>query len=152
VVDSPRPLLGQGFRHGPDTSISPGSARRLSSCDSYVPDFLQSLEILALLNDRVLVFIDNFDARGEDELTLRRGEKVELVELDEGFGDGWYLGKHTATGKTGLFPGGICNLSLLETTWRDTFQLTSLLSLHHSPPEIERATACDRLIECFRDH
>lgn len=52
-----------------------------------------------------LLVIHNFDARGEDELTLRRGEKVELVELDEGFGDGWYLGKHTATGKTGLFPG-----------------------------------------------
>uniref|UniRef100_A0A093VHS3 Protein BOI2 n=1 Tax=Talaromyces marneffei PM1 TaxID=1077442 RepID=A0A093VHS3_TALMA len=53
----------------------------------------------------LLLVIHNFDARGEDELTLRRGEKVELVELDEGFGDGWYLGKHTATGKTGLFPG-----------------------------------------------
>lgn len=51
-------------------------------------------------------FLDNFDARGEDELTLRRGEKVELMELDEGFGDGWYLGKHASTGKTGLFPGG----------------------------------------------
>lgn len=75
------------------------------------------MEILALLNDCVLLFIDNFDARGEDELTLRRGEKVELVELDEGFGDGWYLGKHTATGKTGLFPGGIHNSLLLETTY-----------------------------------
>lgn len=67
---------------------------------------------MALLSDRFLVFIDNFDARGEDELTLRRGEKVELVELDEGFGDGWYLGKHTATGKTGLFPGG--NLQIIS--------------------------------------
>jgi SH3 domain len=53
---------------------------------------------------------DNFDARGEDELTLRRGDKVELVELDEGFGDGWYLGKHSSTGKTGLFPGGTYSL------------------------------------------
>ncbi|OKL56509.1 hypothetical protein UA08_08322 [Talaromyces atroroseus] len=52
-----------------------------------------------------LLVIHNFDARGEDELTLRRGDKVELVELDEGFGDGWYLGKHTSSGKTGLFPG-----------------------------------------------
>ncbi|EED16552.1 polarized growth protein (Boi2), putative [Talaromyces stipitatus ATCC 10500] len=52
-----------------------------------------------------LLVIHNFDARGPDELTLRRGEKVELVELDEGFNDGWYLGKHAATGKTGLFPG-----------------------------------------------
>ncbi|KAL1989120.1 hypothetical protein VTN96DRAFT_3667 [Rasamsonia emersonii] len=52
-----------------------------------------------------LVVVHDFDARSEDELTLRRGEKIELVELDDGFGDGWYLGKHTVTGKTGLFPG-----------------------------------------------
>lgn len=50
--------------------------------------------------------IDDFLARGADELTLRRGDKVELLELDEGFGDGWYLGKHVAENRTGLFPGG----------------------------------------------
>lgn len=53
-------------------------------------------------------YIDDFDARSEDELTLRRGEKIELVELDDGFGDGWYLGKDVKTGTTGLFPGGTC--------------------------------------------
>lgn len=49
---------------------------------------------------------DDFDARGPDELTLRRGEKIELVEMDDGFGDGWYLGKDTSSGASGLFPGG----------------------------------------------
>jgi hypothetical protein len=49
---------------------------------------------------------DDFDARGEDELTLRRGDKIELIELDDGFGDGWYLGRHLTSGLTGLFPGG----------------------------------------------
>lgn len=49
--------------------------------------------------------LDDFDARGVDELTLRRGDKIELVELDDGFGDGWYLGKHLMNGTTGLFPG-----------------------------------------------
>lgn len=49
---------------------------------------------------------DNFEARGADELTLRRGDKVELVELDDGFGDGWYLGRHVSENRTGLFPGG----------------------------------------------
>ncbi|KAJ9308941.1 hypothetical protein DTO217A2_1617 [Paecilomyces variotii] len=53
----------------------------------------------------LLLVVHDFDARGADELTLRRGDKVELVELDEGFGDGWYLGKHMANGTTGLFPG-----------------------------------------------
>jgi hypothetical protein len=28
------------------------------------------------------------------------------VELDDGFGDGWFLGKHLSRGNTGLFPGG----------------------------------------------
>ncbi|KAL4808954.1 hypothetical protein BDV18DRAFT_133586 [Aspergillus unguis] len=52
-----------------------------------------------------LLVVHDFDARSEDELTLRKGEKIELVELDEGFGDGWYLGKDIRTGTTGLFPG-----------------------------------------------
>lgn len=51
-------------------------------------------------------FKDDFDARGTDELTLRRGDKIELIELDDGFGDGWFLGKDSKTGTTGLFPGG----------------------------------------------
>ena len=38
---------------------------------------------------------------------MRRGDKIELAELDEGFGDGWYLGKLLKTGITGLFPGGL---------------------------------------------
>jgi len=50
---------------------------------------------------------DDFDARSGDELTLRRSDRVELIELDDGFGDGWYLGKHLTRGGTGLFPGGM---------------------------------------------
>lgn len=50
--------------------------------------------------------LDDFEARSPDELTLRKSDQVELVELDEGFGDGWYLGRHLGQGTTGLFPGG----------------------------------------------
>ena len=53
----------------------------------------------------LLVVVHDFDARSNDELTLRRGERVELVELDDGFGDGWYLGRHLGREQTGLFPG-----------------------------------------------
>ncbi|KAF5857044.1 polar growth protein [Aspergillus alliaceus] len=53
----------------------------------------------------LLLVVHDFEARGPDELTLRRGEKIELVELDDGFGDGWYLGKDLNTGTQGLFPG-----------------------------------------------
>jgi hypothetical protein len=50
--------------------------------------------------------VDDFVARSSDELTLTRGDRVELVERDDDFGDGWYLGKHLANGATGLFPEG----------------------------------------------
>jgi hypothetical protein len=53
----------------------------------------------------LLVVVHDFDARSGDELTLRRGERIELVEMDDGFGDGWYLGRHLGHEHTGLFPG-----------------------------------------------
>jgi hypothetical protein len=53
----------------------------------------------------LLVVVHDFDARSGDELTLRRGERIELVEMDDGFGDGWYLGRHLGREQTGLFPG-----------------------------------------------
>jgi hypothetical protein len=53
----------------------------------------------------VLMVVHDFDARSSDELTLLRGDRISLVELDDGFGDGWYLGKHLGSGAIGLFPG-----------------------------------------------
>lgn len=50
---------------------------------------------------------DDFSARTGDELNLRRGERIELIERDDEFGDGWFLGKHIKSGETGLFPEGM---------------------------------------------
>lgn len=50
---------------------------------------------------------DDFEARSIDELSLRKGDRIELIERDDDFGDGWYLGRHTQNGKTGLFPEGL---------------------------------------------
>ncbi|KAF9884026.1 polar growth protein [Aspergillus nanangensis] len=58
-----------------------------------------------VLPGEVLLVIHDFTARGPDELSLKRGAKIELVELDDGFGDGWYLGKDLESEKSGLFPG-----------------------------------------------
>ncbi|KIY02586.1 uncharacterized protein Z520_01051 [Fonsecaea multimorphosa CBS 102226] len=66
---------------------------------------LQQRPRAALQPGDILVAIHDFDARSADELTLRKTDQIELVELDDGFGDGWYLGKHLGTGTTGLFPG-----------------------------------------------
>ena len=52
------------------------------------------------------MILDDFEARSSDELSLTKGERIELIERDDDFGDGWYLGKHTHSGKTGLFPEG----------------------------------------------
>ncbi|KAL8874019.1 MAG: hypothetical protein Q9174_000585 [Haloplaca sp. 1 TL-2023] len=51
-----------------------------------------------------LLVIHDFEARSPDELSLAKGERIELIERDDDFGDGWYLGKHIQNGKTGLFP------------------------------------------------
>lgn len=49
---------------------------------------------------------DDFEARSPDELSLQKGERIELIERDDDFGDGWYLGKHVQNGRVGLFPEG----------------------------------------------
>ncbi|RDI86254.1 hypothetical protein Vi05172_g3706 [Venturia inaequalis] len=52
----------------------------------------------------VLLVVHDFKARSGDEITLARGDKLELIERDDDFGDGWFLGRHLARGETGLFP------------------------------------------------
>lgn len=51
-------------------------------------------------------YADEFVARSTDELSLKKGDRIELIERDDDFGDGWYLGKHLTDGSTGLFPEG----------------------------------------------
>lgn len=53
-----------------------------------------------------LSHLDDFSARSSDELSLSKGDRVELVERDDDFGDGWYLGRHLTNGNSGLFPEG----------------------------------------------
>ncbi|GAP84495.1 putative SAM domain-containing protein [Rosellinia necatrix] len=52
----------------------------------------------------VLVVIHDFQARSSDELSLAKGDRVELIERDDEFGDGWFLGRHLVNGNNGLFP------------------------------------------------
>lgn len=52
----------------------------------------------------ILLVIHDFQARSSDELSLAKGDRVELIERDDEFGDGWYLGRHLTNGNTGLFP------------------------------------------------
>ncbi|KAH6642922.1 polarized growth protein Boi2 [Boeremia exigua] len=52
----------------------------------------------------LLVVVHEFTARSPDELSLKRGDRVELIERDDDFGDGWFLGRNTDNGENGLFP------------------------------------------------
>ena len=54
----------------------------------------------------ILIVIHDFVARSEDELSLAKGDRIELIERDDEFGDGWFLGRHMGNAKTGLFPEG----------------------------------------------
>ncbi|KAF4974366.1 hypothetical protein FZEAL_8721 [Fusarium zealandicum] len=51
-----------------------------------------------------LIVIHDFQARSSDELSLAKGDRVELIERDDEFGDGWFLGRHLANNNNGLFP------------------------------------------------
>jgi hypothetical protein len=54
----------------------------------------------------ILVVIHDFVARSDDELSLAKGDRIELIEKDDDFGDGWYLGRHMGNARTGLFQEG----------------------------------------------
>lgn len=38
---------------------------------------------------------------------MHRNDIIQLVELDEEFGDGWWLGEYPGTDHKGLFPAGM---------------------------------------------
>lgn len=48
--------------------------------------------------------IKEFNARLEDELTLKVGDKIEVISDDKEYNDGWYMGKSLSTGSVGLYP------------------------------------------------
>ncbi len=56
---------------------------------------------------------DDFQARGADELSFTKGDRIVLIERDGEYQDGWYYGKHQTMGTIGLFPEGRFNGLLL---------------------------------------
>lgn len=51
-----------------------------------------------------LVAVHDFKARSSDELDLEKGDYIEVLETDDGFSDGWYMGRNITTKQVGLFP------------------------------------------------
>ncbi|KAK6458922.1 RHO protein signal transduction [Scheffersomyces xylosifermentans] len=52
----------------------------------------------------VYICIKQFNARLGDELSLKVGDKVEVLADDSEYNDGWYMGKNLLTGDVGLYP------------------------------------------------
>lgn len=54
----------------------------------------------------ILLVVHDFVARSSDEISLAKGDRIELIERDDEFGDGWFLGRHMGSSQSGLFPEG----------------------------------------------
>lgn len=51
-----------------------------------------------------LVAVHDFKGRSDDEVSLKKGDQILVLENDKGFGDGWYIGRNLSSNKAGLFP------------------------------------------------
>lgn len=51
-----------------------------------------------------LLGIHEYVARTSDEIDVRKGDYIEVIEDDAQYQDQWYIGRNLATGRTGLFP------------------------------------------------
>lgn len=73
-------------------------------------------------------YLDDFTARSSDELSFTKGDRLELIERDDDFGDGWFLGRHLQNGSTGLFPEGMHRVVVLSFlgVLMDLYQCTRL--------------------------
>ncbi|ODV79897.1 uncharacterized protein CANTADRAFT_25703 [Suhomyces tanzawaensis NRRL Y-17324] len=52
----------------------------------------------------VYICIKQFNARLGDELSLKIGDKVEVLADDSEYNDGWFMGKNLLTSEVGLYP------------------------------------------------
>jgi len=94
-------LLSVSHRNAPCLSENCIARRQMSpSVTIRSRDDCENIRLIALLPD-------DFVARSPDELSLAKGDRLELIERDDDFGDGWFLGRHMSNGNTGLFPEGM---------------------------------------------
>ncbi|KAI3404027.2 BOI2 [Candida oxycetoniae] len=50
------------------------------------------------------ICVKQFNARLGDELSLKIGDKIQVLADDREYNDGWYMGKNLLTGDVGLYP------------------------------------------------
>lgn len=52
----------------------------------------------------ILVAVKAYSRRMDDEITIKPGDRIQIITNDEEFNDGWYVGRNLETSKEGLFP------------------------------------------------
>ena len=89
----------------------------------------------------------DYDANGDDELSLREGEEIEVTEIDDS--DGWWHGK--LNGKFGAFPYNYVHL-VLERAGKQYRLTTEDQELYEYGDEGEFLGTYDRDTNTFTDH
>ncbi|KAG7662218.1 BOI2 [[Candida] subhashii] len=56
------------------------------------------------MSGSIYICIKQFNARLGDELSLKVGDKIEVLSDDSEYNDGWYMGKNLLTNQVGLYP------------------------------------------------
>ncbi|CCF60798.1 hypothetical protein KAFR_0L01880 [Kazachstania africana CBS 2517] len=55
-------------------------------------------------SNTMLIAVSAYTKRMEDEISIKPGDKIQVITDDEDYNDGWYVGRNLRTGKEGLFP------------------------------------------------
>ena len=88
----------------------------------------------AALSGWIVCVVEEFTAKNDRVLNLRKGDLIQLVSTkdDDGaqLGDGWLLGKHVASGKIRRFPRG----EYIEIAFSQLVTL-NVSSLHYASPK-----------------
>ncbi|RLV91646.1 Protein BOI2 [Spathaspora sp. JA1] len=77
------------------------------------------------MSSAIYICIKQFNARLGDELSLKVGDKVEVIADDSEYNDGWYMGKNLLTNEVGLYPNTFTQLLVSEEPERDLLRSRS---------------------------
>lgn len=64
------------------------------------------------MSGAIYVCIKQFNARLGDELSLKVGDRIEVLADDSEYNDGWYMGRDVVSNKVGLFPKSFTKLAV----------------------------------------
>ncbi|GJJ07548.1 hypothetical protein Clacol_001750 [Clathrus columnatus] len=78
--------------------------------------------------------LHDFTPEHDDELTFKAGDRIEVIEKDDLYGDGWWQGRNL-TGKVGLFPQSYTSGTTTDITTIPDIHTPKLQPLQEESPE-----------------